>query len=164
MKSIFIKIMVILSSTTLFMTNPMSMGLILMTQTMMVIIYMNLIMTSSWFSMATFMMMIGGLLIMFMYMSSIASNEKFKMNINIIIIILLMMMITDEMMIEQQINENQELNISNNMNLSLTKIYNNKSMMITIMLVLYLLLTMISVTKMVKHHKGPLRAMNYTYE
>nr|QZZ18302.1 NADH dehydrogenase subunit 6 [Eupteryx adspersa] len=164
MKLILIKLMMIMSSSTLFLTNPMSMGLILMTQTIMVIIYMNLIMTSSWFAMATFMMMIGGLLIMFMYMSSIASNEKFKININIVLVMFIMLMIYDEMMIQYQINENQELICSNNMNFSLTKIYNTKSMMITIMLVLYLLLTMISVTKMVKHHKGPLRAISYMYE
>nr|WRY72393.1 NADH dehydrogenase subunit 6 [Agnesiella irma] len=160
MKLMLIKLMMIFSSIILIMNNPMSMGLILMTQTITIIIFMNKIMISSWFAMIMFMMMIGGLLIMFMYMSSIASNEKFKTKINIILVFLIMIIISDEMIINNQINENQEMILTNNLNFSMTKIYSEKSMMLTIMLVLYLLLTMISVTKMVKHNKGPLRAMN----
>nr|UFK32236.1 NADH dehydrogenase subunit 6 [Aguriahana digitata] len=160
MKMLMIKIMMIFSSITLIMNNPMSMGLILLMQTITVIMFMNKIMISSWFAMITFMMMVGGLLIMFMYMSSIASNEKFKLKINLMIIMLIMVIIHDEMTLSNQINETQELVMTSNFNLSLTKIYNEKSMMLTTMLVLYLLLTMISVTKMVKHHKGPLRAIN----
>nr|WRY72432.1 NADH dehydrogenase subunit 6 [Farynala starica] len=160
MKFMLIKMMVILSSTVTAMKNPMSMGVILMMQTTLVIIFMNTVMTTSWFAMITFMMMIGGLLIMFMYMSSIASNEKFKLKMNLTIFIILLIMFQEELTLSNQMNENQELIITNNWNLSLMKIYNNKTMGITIMLVLYLLLTMISVTKMVTHHKGPLRAFN----
>nr|UFK32275.1 NADH dehydrogenase subunit 6 [Eurhadina fusca] len=160
MKFMLIKLMMIMSSFMVVMNHPMSMGLILMLQTMTIIIIMNKILSSSWFAMISFMMMIGGLLIMFMYMSSIASNEKFKLKINMIIIMIYMILLQDEMMIQNQINEVQEMMETKQLNLSLTKIYNKKSMMITLMLVLYLLLTMISVTKMVKHHKGPLRSNN----
>nr|YP_010582945.1 NADH dehydrogenase subunit 6 [Thampoa tiani]UGN61391.1 NADH dehydrogenase subunit 6 [Thampoa tiani] len=160
MKLMLIKLMILWSSVSLVLKTPMSLGLILMTQTITVIIFMNSVLYSSWFPMITFMMMIGGLLIMFMYMSSIASNEKFKIKINLAIILIIMFMINDEMMIETQINEIQEMETSSNLNFSLTSIFNNKSMLLTIMLVLYLLLTMISITKMVKHHMGPLRKMN----
>nr|WRY72484.1 NADH dehydrogenase subunit 6 [Aguriahana wutyshana] len=160
MKMLMTKAMVAFSSIILIMNNPMSMGLILLVQTTTVILFMNKILISSWFAMITFMMMIGGLLIMFMYMSSIASNEKFKMKINMTMVAIIFIILTDEMLLENQINENQELMKTNNLNFSLTKIYNEKSMLLTIMLVMYLLLTMISVTKMVKHHKGPLRAIN----
>uniref|UniRef100_UPI0030011DB4 NADH dehydrogenase subunit 6 n=1 Tax=Sannella crucifera TaxID=3019673 RepID=UPI0030011DB4 len=160
MKLMLIKLMMLLSSFILIVNNPMSMGLILMLQTITVIIFMNKIMSSSWFAMIMFMMMIGGLLIMFMYMSSIASNEKFKTKINFFFVMLIIFVSTDEMLMNNQINEIQELMYTNNMNFSMTKIYSKKSMMLTIMMVLYLLLTMISVTKMVKHHKGPLRTMN----
>nr|UGN61573.1 NADH dehydrogenase subunit 6 [Paracyba sp.] len=160
MKMMLIKMMIIISSIVTTMKNPMSMGVSLMIQTTLVIILMNSIMSNSWFAMITFMMMIGGLLIMFMYMSSIASNEKFKLKINLTMIFILMILIQEEMMLSNQLNENQELITTDNLSFSLMKIYNKKSMAITIMLVLYLLLTMISVTKMVKHHKGPLRAFN----
>nr|YP_010582906.1 NADH dehydrogenase subunit 6 [Aguriahana juglandis]UGN61326.1 NADH dehydrogenase subunit 6 [Aguriahana juglandis] len=160
MKLLTIKMMMIFSSVIMIMNNPMSMGLMLLLQTITVIMFFNKILTSSWFAMITFMMMIGGLLIMFMYMSSIASNEKFKININMIFVMLIMLIISDEMLISSQINEKQEITETGNLNFSLTKIYNEKSMMFTVLLVLYLLLTMISVTKMVKHNKGPLRVIN----
>nr|UFK32249.1 NADH dehydrogenase subunit 6 [Eurhadina acapitata] len=160
MKFILIKISMITSSMILIMNHPMSMGLMLMIQTITIIILMNKILTSSWFAMITFMMMIGGLLIMFMYMSSIASNEKFKLKSNLTLIFILLIMIQDEMLLELQIEETQTMLETNLMKFSLTKIYNTKSMMLTTMLVMYLLLTMISVTKMVKHHKGPLRTFN----
>uniref|UniRef100_UPI003002A81C NADH dehydrogenase subunit 6 n=1 Tax=Thailocyba longilobula TaxID=3019674 RepID=UPI003002A81C len=159
MKLILMKAMMIMSSVNLIMKNPMSLGLSLMMQTMLMIFLMNKMLTSSWFAMITFMMMIGGLLIMFMYMSSIASNEKFKIKINMIIIITIMMLMYDEMMLKNQINEMMNFSLTE-FNFSLTKIYNEESMLLTMMLVLYLLLTMISVTKLVKHHSGPLRAMN----
>nr|YP_009994719.1 NADH dehydrogenase subunit 6 [Zyginella minuta]QNP08957.1 NADH dehydrogenase subunit 6 [Zyginella minuta] len=160
MKLMIIKIMIVLSSTISFLKNPMSMGLMLLMQTMMMIMLINKLMTTSWFTMMTFLMLIGGLLILFTYMSSIACNEKFKIKINLVLILLIMVMITDEMIIDSQINEKLNLIFTNNMDMSLSKIYNSKSMMITMLLVLYLLLTMVSVTKIVKHYKGPLRAFN----
>nr|YP_010952967.1 NADH dehydrogenase subunit 6 [Empoascanara angkhangica]WMQ52410.1 NADH dehydrogenase subunit 6 [Empoascanara angkhangica] len=158
MKIFLLKMMVMISSLTPFMKNPMSMGFLLMIQTMMMIILMNKIMETSWFMMVTFLMMIGGLLIIFSYMSSIASNEKFKIKFNLMLFTLIIIIIIDEMLFDHQINEKQEVMFSTNTDLSLIKIYNYKSMYMTIMLVMYLLITMISVSKMVKHHDGPLRS------
>nr|YP_009776007.1 NADH dehydrogenase subunit 6 [Mitjaevia protuberanta]YP_010117072.1 NADH dehydrogenase subunit 6 [Gunungidia aurantiifasciata]QJA16317.1 NADH dehydrogenase subunit 6 [Mitjaevia protuberanta]QPM99286.1 NADH dehydrogenase subunit 6 [Gunungidia aurantiifasciata] len=158
MKILIMKIMMIISSVAPFMKNPMSMGFLLLFQTLMMILLMNKMLISSWFAMITFLMMIGGLVIIFTYMSSIASNEKFKIKINLMIVLLISLMIVDEMILENQIKEKQEINFSTNIDLSLIKIYNSKSMFMTIMLVLYLLITMISVSKLVKHHEGPLRS------
>nr|YP_010414451.1 NADH dehydrogenase subunit 6 [Kusala populi]URW11950.1 NADH dehydrogenase subunit 6 [Kusala populi] len=158
MKILIMKLMMMINVMVPFMKNPMSMGLFLMTQTMMMIMLMNKIMNSSWFTMITFLMMIGGLLIIFTYMSSIASNEKFKTKINLTLIFFIIMIFIDEMILENQINEMEEINFTLNTDFSLIKIYNKKSMFMTIMLVIYLLITMISVSKMVKHHEGPLRS------
>nr|UFA47099.1 NADH dehydrogenase subunit 6 [Mitjaevia bifurcata] len=158
MKILIMKIMMIIGSMTPFMKNPMSMGFLLLFQTLMMIMLMNKMLISSWFAMITFLMMIGGLVIIFTYMSSIASNEKFKIKINLVLVLLIMLMIMDEMIFDNQINEKQVINFSSNIDLSLIKIYNSKSMLMTIMLVLYLLITMISVSKMVNQHEGPLRS------
>nr|YP_009731730.1 NADH dehydrogenase subunit 6 [Limassolla lingchuanensis]QHR79697.1 NADH dehydrogenase subunit 6 [Limassolla lingchuanensis] len=160
MKFYFIKIMILISSIIPILNNPMSLGFMLILQTMMTIFYMNTIMQSSWFIMITFLMMIGGLLILFTYMSSIASNEKFKIKLNMMFMLIIMLIIFDDMMMQQQIKEELVLNKFMMSDLSLMKIYNNKSMLLTMLMVLYLLLTMISVTKMVKHYKGPLRNTN----
>nr|ATF28601.1 NADH dehydrogenase subunit 6 [Illinigina sp. EMHAU-15062817] len=158
MKLSIMKLMMVISSFTPFLKNPMSMGFMLMSQTIMMIMLTNKMMYSSWFMMITFLMMIGGLLIIFSYMSSIASNEKFKTKINFMLMFMIMMIMFDEMILDNQINENQSIMATSNNEFSLIKIYNNKSMVITIFLVIYLLVTMISVSKIVKHYKGPLRS------
>nr|WEP24794.1 NADH dehydrogenase subunit 6 [Idioscopus sp. 'myrica'] len=161
MKIYIMKMMLMMISTLPVMKTPMSMGMILMMQTTLMTMLMNKLMVTSWLTMITFLMMIGGLLILFIYMSSLASNEKFKINTKMFMIMSLMIMLSEELMQETQINENQSLLTMNYVEqLSLNKLYNKKSMMMTMIMVLYLLLTMIVVTKMVKHYEGPLRSKN----
>nr|QWC53780.1 NADH dehydrogenase subunit 6 [Carinata rufipenna] len=159
MKLMLIKIMIIISMMIMWLKNPMSMGLMLLVQTTMTIFYFNKIMISSWFAMITFLMMIGGLLIIITYMSSVSSNEKFSFNINLTLLLMMVIIHLDEMSLENQINENQEMIYMKYMEqVSMLKLYNKKSFLLTIMIVNYLLLTMIVVTKIVKHYKGPLRS------
>lgn len=103
----------------------------------------------------------GGLLILIMYITSIASNEKFKINVNIILILILIILNIDEIIIDNLINENQNLIEDQKLRLSLIKIYNLKSIYVTLILVIYLLLTMVSVSKTVKFFDGPLRIFSY---
>nr|ATC73005.1 NADH dehydrogenase subunit 6 [Empoasca sp. EMHAU_031203] len=158
MKMVMIKLMMMINTMMPFMKNPMSMGALLLMQTMLMVNLNNKISQSSWLAMITFLMMIGGLLIIFSYISSIASNEKFKLNINVTFLLVSILMVTDEFILETQINENQEISCNKFMDLSMIKIYGQKSMFMTILLVIYLLVTMISVSKIVNHHKGPLRS------
>nr|YP_009516557.1 NADH dehydrogenase subunit 6 [Populicerus populi]AYE40968.1 NADH dehydrogenase subunit 6 [Populicerus populi] len=161
MKMSIMKIMLMLISILPTMKTPMSMGMILMTETILMTIFMNKIMKTSWLIMITFLMMIGGLLILFIYMSSLASNEKFKINMKTMFIMVMIFIISEELMQDTQINEQQNILKHEYMDhLSLIKLYNKKSMMITLIMVLYLLLTMIIVTKLVKHYEGPLRSKN----
>nr|YP_010736816.1 NADH dehydrogenase subunit 6 [Macropsis irenae]WEP24690.1 NADH dehydrogenase subunit 6 [Macropsis irenae] len=162
MKFILLKMMTIMSIILPSMKTPMSMGTVLLTQTIISTIIMNKMVLNSWFPMITFIMMIGGMMILFMYMSSIASNEKFKMNLNLTLMFIIMMFMTEELMMENQINETEMiLNLNNQETMSMTKLYNNKSMFLTVFMVLILLLTMISVSKIVLFHKGPLRMKTY---
>nr|YP_011036664.1 NADH dehydrogenase subunit 6 [Planaphrodes sahlbergii]WRK21268.1 NADH dehydrogenase subunit 6 [Planaphrodes sahlbergii] len=158
MKMMMMKMMMILPIMISFMKNPMSMATILLMQTMLMSMTMNKMMKESWFAMITFLMMIGGLLILFMYMSSIASNEKLKFKIKFLLLLPLFFMVTDEMMNQVQTTENQEMLMTiSKEKISMMKLYNKKSMMITMMMVMYLLLTMICISKIVKIHEGPLR-------
>nr|AWH61914.1 NADH dehydrogenase subunit 6 [Cicadella viridis] len=162
MKMTLIKLMIILPTTMTLLKTPMSMGFMLILQTMFTSLLLNKILQSSWFMMITFLMMIGGLLILFMYMCSIASNEKFKLNLNLTFVLIIIIMSTDEMLFENQNNEFQNMVMSNQLEkFSMIKLYNEKSMIITMLMVMYLLLTMISVSKIVKLHKGPLRKKTY---
>nr|YP_010610912.1 NADH dehydrogenase subunit 6 [Seasogonia rosea]WAP91746.1 NADH dehydrogenase subunit 6 [Seasogonia rosea] len=158
MKMMMTKIMIIMITLVPFLKNPMTMGIILLIQTTLMTMLMNKMMLTSWFSMITFLMMVGGLLILFTYMSSIASNEKFKFKLNLTLTIIIMIIVMDELLNENQANENQSFMMKTTETTSMIKLYNKKSMIITMMLVLYLMLTMIIISKIVKHHEGPLRS------
>nr|YP_010835882.1 NADH dehydrogenase subunit 6 [Onukindia connexa]WGC89401.1 NADH dehydrogenase subunit 6 [Onukindia connexa] len=158
MKMLFYKMMIINSMLIIWMKNPMSMGMMLLFQTMLTIMLMNKIIITSWFTMITFLMMIGGLLIIISYMSSISSNEKFKFSFNLTFVLIILTLYLEEMW-EHQIDENQEMLFTKSIEqISMIKLYNNKTFLLTILLVNYLLLTMIIVSKIVKHYKGPLRS------
>nr|YP_010610925.1 NADH dehydrogenase subunit 6 [Anatkina vespertinula]WAP91759.1 NADH dehydrogenase subunit 6 [Anatkina vespertinula] len=161
MKMMMIKIMMILSTVVPILSNPMTMGISLLIQTTLMTMLMNKMMFTSWFSMITFLMMVGGLLILFTYMSSIASNEKFKFNVNLTLLIIIMLMFIEELMNENQVNEIQSMMELKFESYSMIKLYNKMSLLITMLMVLYLLVTMIVVSKIVKHHEGPLRSKTY---
>nr|YP_010614343.1 NADH dehydrogenase subunit 6 [Dalbulus maidis]WAS32277.1 NADH dehydrogenase subunit 6 [Dalbulus maidis] len=158
MKMMIIKVMMSISTTISLMKTPISMGMLLLMQTMMTTMLISMTSNTSWMTMVIFLMMIGGMLILFMYMSSVAGNEKFTNNYKTSFIVMLMLMLPlEELMNEMNINEFQNSYI-NNESITFMKIYNKKTMNITLMMFMYMYLTMIVVTKIVKIHKGPLRS------
>nr|AXS67643.1 NADH dehydrogenase subunit 6 [Cicadellidae gen. sp. 1 JCX-2018] len=161
MKMMMMKFLTISFSINWMMKTPMSLGSMLFMQTLVMTILMNKMMVSAWMPMMMFLMMIGGLLVLFMYMSSIASNEKFKMNLLTFTIVIITMMIPmEEMMSEIHPLEMQMKSMSME-KIMLKKMTMNKMMYIMMMMLMYLILTMVMVTKLVKHHKGPLRKKSY---
>nr|QDO72174.1 NADH dehydrogenase subunit 6 [Gargara sp. 16071360] len=157
MKIMLLKMMTSVSIMSMMMSSPVSMGLTLLVQTTLTILIMNMVNSSSWIPMITFLTMIGGLLIIFMYMSSITSNEMLKLNLNMMLPLILMMLIMEEMTLNDSNQEFQMIQSSVSNMMSMNKMY-SKSMSMTMMMVLYLLLTMISVNKIIKLFEGPLRS------
>nr|YP_010472533.1 NADH dehydrogenase subunit 6 [Harpalus griseus]UVG42157.1 NADH dehydrogenase subunit 6 [Harpalus griseus] len=155
----------------MFLNHPLSMGLILLIQTLLISLMSGLFTYSYWFSYILFMVMIGGMLVLFIYMTSLASNEMFnfsiKMSLFIIMLISLMMisyLIIDYMMLTPLFKNSNTLEWMNNMLmmknenlLTLNMIYNKPNNMITLMLVNYLFLTLIAVVKITDINYGPLR-------
>nr|WKU83941.1 NADH dehydrogenase subunit 6 [Eristalinus sepulchralis] len=163
----------IFSFIFLQMNHPLSMGLMLLIQTMMVCCITGLMTKSFWFSYILFLIMIGGMLVLFIYMTSLASNEMFSLSmkmtiISIITLIIMMFMIffMDKMLMTFN-SMNNEMNSISNLNsyisensLNLIKLYNYPTNMITILLINYLLITMIASIKITKLFYGPIRSMN----
>nr|ASM41883.1 NADH dehydrogenase subunit 6 [Scaphoideus varius] len=158
MKLLTIKLMISISSSIPMLKTPMSMGILLLIQTTLTTILISKLFSSSWMAMTIFLMLIGGLLILFMYMSSIASNEKFTPNIYMMLPFMFIIIPMEELLCETQMNEKLTMFVPNE-SITLMKIYNKKSMLITILMFLYLLLTMISVSSIIKIYKGPLRSL-----
>ena len=114
-----------------------------------------------------FLIFLGGILVLFIYVTSLASNEIFKPSLilRLIIIILtsigLITIILDPILIPQTILLKTRLyikDIAYSTDLSLiSTIYNSTNINLTIFIVFYLLLTLIVVVKITDTFFGPLR-------
>jgi NADH-ubiquinone oxidoreductase chain 6 len=58
--------------------HPLMIGLILLAQTISISLFSGLTLSSFWFSYILILVFLGGILILFIYVASIASNEKFS--------------------------------------------------------------------------------------
>nr|YP_009250321.1 NADH dehydrogenase subunit 6 [Periplaneta lateralis]AMW91076.1 NADH dehydrogenase subunit 6 [Periplaneta lateralis] len=166
MKSIMI---IMLTTSMIFtqMSHPLAMGLMLLIQTIIVCMMSGLLSQSFWFPYILFLIFLGGMLVLFIYVTSLASNEMFylstkMMTIVIIIIPMLLLINNIELMtnnMEIMIHKDMYITQNEIMN-SLMKLYNQPTSMIVIMLASYLFLTLIVVVKITNISKGPLRQMN----
>nr|YP_009692461.1 NADH dehydrogenase subunit 6 [Limnogonus hypoleucus]QEH58873.1 NADH dehydrogenase subunit 6 [Limnogonus hypoleucus] len=156
-------IMLTLSTSIMMTKHPLSMGFMIILQTLVMSMIMNMMMKFSWYSYILILVMLGGMLILFMYMASIASNEimKFSMKFTLIAISIFFLFIilnSTEMMMSTQ----ESLMMSeNSQNMPLTKLFNTKSSSLTIMLATYLLITMIYVIYITNTFEGPMKKKNY---
>nr|YP_010415155.1 NADH dehydrogenase subunit 6 [Tribolium freemani]URX54549.1 NADH dehydrogenase subunit 6 [Tribolium freemani] len=153
-----------LSITFIFLNHPLSLGLILLIQTTLISLISGNMISSFWFSYILFLIMIGGMLILFMYMTSIASNEKFQpniMNIFPIVFVIPLTMMThkdsENLLLNNEIKSFEENSL---IQLMLTKYANSPMMIILISMIMYLLITLIATVKITKFKQGPIRQMN----
>nr|AZL35865.1 NADH dehydrogenase subunit 6 [Cosmoscarta mandarina] len=170
MKMMVLSMSIMSSSLFMTMKHPLSMGFMLMIQTMMSCMLNGMHTYSYWFSYILFITFIGGMMVLFIYMSSIASNEKFKFSMKLTFSMLLMLML---FMMMTNIDPNMMINninteslsymnskMSNKEIMSITKMFNFPSMMVSMMMIMYLLFTMISTVKITNIKEGPLRMKN----
>nr|ARH54673.1 NADH dehydrogenase subunit 6 [Stenurella nigra] len=153
-----------LSMLFLFLNHPLSFGAILLLQTILISLITGMVNYNYWFSYILFLIMIGGMLILFIYMTSIASNEKFKFSYKLLMLSLMIMSLFIMTFIDLYLNE-MNLNLSDtinqnknyNFNLSMNKFFNWPNNSITYLMIIYLLITLIAIVKITKIKYGPLR-------
>nr|AXS66078.1 NADH dehydrogenase subunit 6 [Staphylinoidea sp. 14 KM-2017] len=143
------------------LTHPMTMGVTLLIQTILVAMIINYMNMNFWFSYIMILVMIGGMLVLFMYMTSIASNEKFKISMKLLmyfpmlLTLTLMNLFNDKMIINNTMLES--LNTNYNFNLNLIKFMNFPSSMMMFFMIIYLFITLIAVVKITNIKYGPIR-------
>nr|YP_010895116.1 NADH dehydrogenase subunit 6 [Fazia fascifrons]WJW73642.1 NADH dehydrogenase subunit 6 [Fazia fascifrons] len=174
MMQLILTIMILmLAFMFLQMNHPLSMGMMLLIQTTMICCISGLMTKSYWFSYILFLIFIGGMLVLFIYVTSLASNEMFTFSTKMFILmittlfILTILMIFFDKMILIFNSLNNEMNSISYLNsyimentLNLNKLYNYPTNMITILLMNYLLITLIATVKITKLFYGPIRSMN----
>nr|AWD29387.1 NADH dehydrogenase subunit 6 [Anopheles gambiae]AWD30414.1 NADH dehydrogenase subunit 6 [Anopheles gambiae] len=172
-KLIIMMMCLIMSFIFMQMKHPLSMGLMLLIQTFLTCLITGIYVKSFWFSYVLFLIFLGGMLILFIYVTSLSSNEMFTMSFKLTMFSLVLFslsmvifFILDKTLIEQFIinMEMEKFSMANNLIneniLSLNKMYNFPTNLITLLLINYLFLTLLVTVKITKKFYGPLRPMN----
>nr|YP_009057625.1 NADH dehydrogenase subunit 6 [Apocheima cinerarius]AHG99147.1 NADH dehydrogenase subunit 6 [Apocheima cinerarius]ALO20605.1 NADH dehydrogenase subunit 6 [Apocheima cinerarius]ALP86152.1 NADH dehydrogenase subunit 6 [Apocheima cinerarius] len=167
--------MIILSIMMIFLNHPLSIGLMILFQTLLMCMLSGMLIKTYWFSYILFLTFLGGLLVLFIYVSSIASNEMFNLSFNIKMMMMMSLMLISISQIYLFTFENMNwMNLSNNINdndnfmdmlffnnenkINLNKLYNNHTYMIMMMLVIYLFISLVAIVKITNIFYGPLRS------
>nr|YP_010026194.1 NADH dehydrogenase subunit 6 [Oxytauchira flange]QOQ37038.1 NADH dehydrogenase subunit 6 [Oxytauchira flange] len=153
------------------LSYPMSMMLLIIFQTLLIGMLTGTITESFWLSYILFLTYLGGMLVLFIYITSIASNAMFYLkSISIIstmimwIFFMNMLILVDKMTFMDWIKNSETMNVNKmmicqEMTFSLIKLYNKPTFSITMMMMIYLFLTMIAVIKITNINQGPIRKM-----
>jgi NADH-ubiquinone oxidoreductase chain 6 len=149
-----------------FLNHPLAIGLLILSLTIILAVMLGIITINLWISYALVLVLLGGLLVVFVYVSLLASNELFqKRTIGPFVALILFILIF------LFINFKQE-NLLSNFNLNsvsalqnkgyewLTPLYSLELSYLTIFLILYLLLTLIVVVRITKFDYSSLRSNN----
>nr|YP_010852792.1 NADH dehydrogenase subunit 6 [Gonepteryx amintha]WGL40172.1 NADH dehydrogenase subunit 6 [Gonepteryx amintha]WHS18938.1 NADH dehydrogenase subunit 6 [Gonepteryx amintha] len=172
---LFISLLLIFFSLIMFFINhPLAMGLFILLQTMIISLFIGMFLNTYWFSYILFLVFLGGLLVLFIYVSSIASNELMKFSLSMKMSLLLF--IFSSMIISYinfkninllNLSFNYEMNNINSLfyffdenKINLSKLYDKQTYFLTMMLIIYLFITLIAVIKITNIFFGPLRSFN----
>nr|UJH93376.1 NADH dehydrogenase subunit 6 [Conogethes pinicolalis] len=174
MKMFFSLLIILFSFLMLFLYHPLSMGLMILMQTLLTCIISSIFLSTYWFSYILFLTFLGGLLVLFIYVSSIASNEIFKISFNMkilfslmifIIFIISILSINNLFWMNFNINNleiknffNMFLFFNNENKINLNKLYNNQTFLMMMMMIIYLFITLIAIVKITNIFFGPLRS------
>nr|YP_009459839.1 NADH dehydrogenase subunit 6 [Sinopotamon yaanense]AUT14011.1 NADH dehydrogenase subunit 6 [Sinopotamon yaanense] len=156
----------IIISSVLFtrLTHPLAMGLNLLIQTIIISFSAGLTTYSFWFSYTLFLIFLGGMLVLFIYIASLASNEFFYMPLTSIMFPVLILIFfscffyLDPILISSSSNlPNSSINSYLSIAHTTNWIFNIPSMYFTLFIISYLLLALLVVVKIINLFKGPLR-------
>nr|UHA56248.1 NADH dehydrogenase subunit 6 [Risoba obstructa] len=176
MKMTLSMLLISISMILLFINNPLPLGLLILLQTLLVCMISGMLIKTYWFSYILFLTFLGGLLVLFIYVSSIASNELFKqfmftstmMFILFIFIMMLMQVMFMKNISWMNLYFNSDMNsmlslnffFNNEYKINLNKLYNNQTFLMMMMMVIYLFITLLAIVKITNIFYGPLRSIS----
>nr|WBK17700.1 NADH dehydrogenase subunit 6 [Polionemobius taprobanensis] len=150
--------MILLNFILPFLNHPLSITILMLLQSLLICLLMCLINTSSWFSYILFLSFLGGMLVLFIYMTTLASNELMSFPLKSF-----MISTTSSFFIVSYFNMNFNSififypNFSNNFLLNLPQLFTFPNIMLTIIMISYLLISLIAVIKISNLNQGTLR-------
>nr|YP_010737977.1 NADH dehydrogenase subunit 6 [Neopsylla specialis]WEQ92387.1 NADH dehydrogenase subunit 6 [Neopsylla specialis] len=165
---LFLSFGLILSLIFSQMTHPLALGFLLMIQTLWISMIIGNLSKTFWFSYILFLTFLGGMLILFIYMTSLSQNDIFNFSFKkMMLITLSLILILSAILLIETFYFNDMSNMDTMLNfdkqnikvniLNVNKLFNFPNNMITIMSILYLLMALIVVIKITDIKYGPLR-------
>uniref|UniRef100_A0AAU6MX75 NADH-ubiquinone oxidoreductase chain 6 n=1 Tax=Xenogryllus maniema TaxID=3120009 RepID=A0AAU6MX75_9ORTH len=165
---IMMSIMLSLNITFMLTTHPLTSTILIIMQTLLICTLTGPLSYSFWFSYILFMIFLGGMLVLFIYITSLASNEMFNIPIKttlttmMLSMILLLSMTTINFMNHNNVKNDIMFNFltphnSTELPMNLIQLYNMPTSILTILTIIYLLITLIIMVKITQIQEGPLR-------
>nr|UJG45394.1 NADH dehydrogenase subunit 6 [Athripsodes cinereus] len=146
----------------LFISSPMMIMTTLIIQTISMSLIIGMMNQTFWYSYILFLIIIGGLMILFLYMTSLISNNLYNFNFKKLILIFCLII---SMTLWLYLNNPHPFSYKHSFQLlthlqfnSLMKLYNTQTMTMIILIMNYLFFTLMISTKIINLHYGPLRS------
>nr|YP_009671889.1 NADH dehydrogenase subunit 6 [Axianassa australis]QCX31749.1 NADH dehydrogenase subunit 6 [Axianassa australis] len=164
-----IPIMILLSFTFTRLIHPLSMGLALLTQTSLVCLTIGMITPSPWFSYILFLIFLGGMMVLFIYVASLASNEHFKLSPLTATATIMSLLLTIPVLLwdtlfaptgSTSFSPDPTLIMPDSYSILTKSIYQTSTTPLTLFIIIYLLITLFAVVKITDSYFGPLRLSN----
>nr|UZF66149.1 NADH dehydrogenase subunit 6 [Neodiprion qinghaiicus] len=162
----FFTLLLLINTMMMYMIKtPFSLGMILLIQTLLISIMSGMLTLTFWYSYMLFLILLGSLLIIFIYVSSLISNVKFLfnkwmlMNIIIILSIFMFMKFNNMNILFEDLMKFSDMDTNKNflMKMSMNKLFNKPIYIISFMMMNYLFITLIIVVKISNINMGSLR-------
>nr|QGQ56386.1 NADH dehydrogenase subunit 6 [Brachystomella parvula] len=154
-------LMVINSMIMLFIESPILLMVLIITQTFLVCVMIKATSNLSWISFILFLVFVGGLLVLFIYIVSLTPNTQFMINkLNFFIISTTLLVITLISTLFFSVLAIQKLKFLNMTNyFLLSKLYSYPSIWMTFMAMTYLLLVLIVVVYIILMERSSLKSL-----
>nr|YP_010561799.1 NADH dehydrogenase subunit 6 [Ammothea clausi]UYX57746.1 NADH dehydrogenase subunit 6 [Ammothea clausi] len=155
-------ILLMLPVFMLMTNNPLFMVIMILMETLLISLMINYINLSFWMSYILILIFLGGMLVIFIYIASLTDNTNFFTKMNMMSFITFLMLIFYMMYMNyNNLNLNNYYNNKFNfmMNQPLTSmstLYNNM-MYSTIIMAVYLMITLFIIVKLCNSNKNPLK-------
>nr|UOF70407.1 NADH dehydrogenase subunit 6 [Tropostreptus sigmatospinus] len=134
-----------------FMFHPMMMGITIIILTLTISIFMWMSLNHSWLAYILFLIFLGALLVLFIYISTLAPNEKFlKMSYSPLLLLTFMVLLPT-------LHTTKDNDMTKMEFIPPMKIFMFSLSLMTLFMAIYLLLTLLIVSKITLFKEGPLR-------
>nr|YP_007026866.1 NADH dehydrogenase subunit 6 [Metacrangonyx spinicaudatus]CCI69430.1 NADH dehydrogenase subunit 6 [Metacrangonyx spinicaudatus] len=149
--------------TFFYSNHPLFMTTMIALQSVLISMTIYLFNSISWFSYLLFMIFLSGMLVVLIYVSSLASNltmKYFFLDTKSLVIFSILLFLPPFLMYEATFFYNNNMDFSNLSNLIMTasKVYSSQMYLFTVLIICYLLILLILVVKNSLFTKGPLRS------